>query len=129
MSNGMVLKQPTGRTDQSFSYYHSKACMPESMIPHAVEIPHTDLVDDCVCSGCGGNIHQTAQKYPDGSIVLMNGYEWTVELLCRDGENLLPGQVDRGEDYNLYRLSRHNTKPILRWQYEIDAEMKQQASR
>ncbi len=63
----------------------------------------------------------TKQKYLDGSIVKVNGHEWTVELICRDGDNLLPGQEDRGEDYNLYRLVGHNTKTILRWQYEIDA--------
>lgn len=62
------------------------------------------------------------QKYPDGGTVLVDGCEWTVELICRDGDSLLSGQVDRGEDYNLYRLSRHNTKPILRWQHEIDVE-------
>jgi hypothetical protein len=65
---------------------------------------------------------EVPQKYPDGSTVVFDGREWRVELICRDGDNLLPGQVDRGEDYNLYRLSRPNTHPILRWQYEIDAQ-------
>lgn len=67
---------------------------------------------------------KTAQKYPDGSIVTVNGSPWTVEtMICRDGEGLLPGQVDRGEDYNLYRLTRHNAKSILRWQHELDNEL------
>jgi hypothetical protein len=65
---------------------------------------------------------RTIQRYPDGSTVLVNGFEWTVELMGRDADALLPSQTDRGEDYNLYRLSKHNTKSILRWQYEIDAE-------
>lgn len=68
---------------------------------------------------------KAVQKYPDGSTVLVDGHEWTAELICRDGDALLASQVDRGEDYNLYRLSRHNTKSILRWQHEIDAGMAQ----
>lgn len=69
---------------------------------------------------------KTIQRYPDGSTVLVNGFEWTVELMGRDADALLPSQTDRGEDYNLYRLSRHNTKSILRWQYEIDTENKRE---
>lgn len=66
---------------------------------------------------------KTVQKYPDGSMVKVDGQAWTVkDMVCRDGDNLLPGQTDRGEDYNLYRLIRHNTRSIFRWQYEIDKE-------
>jgi hypothetical protein len=63
---------------------------------------------------------KTAQKYPDGSTILMSGHEWTVELMGRHGDALLPNP----EDSNLYRLSRHNTKSILRWQFEIDEQQK-----
>lgn len=70
---------------------------------------------------CARFHQQTAQKYPDGSIVKVDGQEWTVVDMSRDSDGLLPGQDDRGENYNLYRLTRHNTKPILRWQHEIDA--------
>ncbi len=66
--------------------------------------------------------NQTIQKYPNGSIVQVNGNEWTIVDMSRDSEGLLPVQEDRGEGYNLYRLSRHNTKSILRWQYELDVE-------
>ena len=65
---------------------------------------------------------ETVQKYPDGSTVLVNGAPWTIIDMSRDSEGLLPGQVDRGEDYNLYRLSRHNDKTLLRWQHELDVE-------
>jgi hypothetical protein len=65
---------------------------------------------------------QTVQKYANGSTVLVNGHEWTVASMSRDSEGLLPFQTDRGEDYNLYRLSRHNDKNILRWQFELDIE-------
>ena len=86
--------------------------MSESMIPHP------DLA-----AGCSGTLHQTVQKYPTGSVVNVDGHEWTVIDMSRDNERLLPSQTDRGEDYNLYRLSRHNSKTILRWQYEIDKQM------
>ncbi len=65
---------------------------------------------------------KTIQRYPDGSVVKVNGEEWIVIDMSRDSDGLLPSQVDRGEDFNLYRLKRHNHRNLLRWQHDLDAE-------
>ena len=67
-------------------------------------------------------MEKTIQRYPNGSTVLCNGHEWTVVSMRRDSDALLQGQTDRGEGYNLYRLTRPQENPLLVWQHELDAE-------
>lgn len=107
-------------------FYYHQSCVERNPPEDGVtfeQISLSTVPQGVQCDCCYKPMHdKTVQKYPDGSTVLVNGIEWTVLDMSRDSEGLLLGQEDRGEDYNLYRLIRHNAKSIFRWQYELDAE-------
>lgn len=60
-----VIERGPGSEHASYSYYHSEECQPASMIKSSGlqwPIPLADLVEDCVCAGCGGNIHEPPRR-------------------------------------------------------------------
>jgi hypothetical protein len=63
--DNMVIQRWNGREMYTYDYYHSEACQPETMIKGSGmqwPIPLADLTADCVCAGCGGNIHASPIK-------------------------------------------------------------------
>ena len=121
-----VLKQPTDTGGYSFWYYHSQACMPVSMVNLATEVPHTDLVDDCVCAGCGGNIHEPAMKKRQAMMSMRILLKNPTEEACQAFEAVLTNPhyySDADEDGDVcYTIFDVSESKIQDWMKQAKAQ-------